>query len=416
MNILFVTQFFYPENFRINDIARRLVERGHKVTVLTGMPNYPGGEFFEGYSNKGLAGVGRVEKWENIKIVRVPIIPRKTGSLRLCLNYLSFIISGCREVKRGKLLAECGDFDVIYAFGTSPITQALPAIAYKKKKGARIALNVQDLWPDNVVAITGIRNRLVVGLLDKLVDYIYNRCDVILGTSNSFVKAITARRGLKDKSKVLFYPQYSVVKMDDASEGISEFGRSILPEGRFHIVFTGNVGYGQGLDLVVLAAKRLKAEKSDIVFDIVGDGRAREELDREIKKNNLSDYVVLHGSFPEERIPQILSAADASLLILKRDPIFEKTIPAKLQTYLACGCPVLGCVSGEAADIIRDNNIGICADEFSEKALYDAVIAMRGLDEAELDGMRQACLSVSRKYFDADMLISKLESLLRDLC
>lgn len=406
MDILFVTQYFYPENFRINDLAERLVKKGHKVTVLTGIPNYPKGEFYQGY------GIfkKRTEKYKGIKIIRVPVIPRHVGNIWLSLNYLSFIVSGC--LKAAELSAY--DFDVVYAFGTSPITQALPALVMKKLTGAKVILNVQDLWPDNIIAVTGIKRHPMLTAIDHLVDFIYNRSDVILGTSKSFVKAIRSRKRLRIKAKVGYYPQFAVVKKSD------EVRRDILPEGEFHLVFTGNVGEGQGLDKVIEAAKYIAAnaepfECGTIVFDIVGDGRARKRLMEKTIEFGLQDMVRFHGYFPEDEIPGILNTADAALLILKDSPIFENTIPAKLQTYLACGCAVLGCVKGEARHIIEKNGIGICTRDMSSRALAESVLAFVNLSEKRIENMREQSLTYSEREFNPEYLTDRLEGFMKTL-
>ncbi len=396
MKILMVSQFFYPENFRINDLAKRLVKRGHSVTVLTGQPNYPGGDIYEGYGGCKFSR----QNWEGIQILRVPVIPRKSGAFYLSLNYLCFVLSaGLRA-----LLLKRKSFDVIYAFGTSPITQAIPALLAKKKTGARVILNVQDLWPDNVIAITGVKNPVAIGLLDDLVDFIYNRADVILGTSRSFVRAIKGRKGLKEKRKVGFWPQYSVVKKSN------EQRRDVLREGIFHVVFTGNVGFGQGLELLLDTARILKDElEGSLVFDIVGDGRAREALEKDVMKRRLEKMIVFHGSFPEEEIPGILAAADAALLILKRDPIFERTIPAKLQTYLSCGCPVLACVEGESRELILENKVGFCCASMDAGSLADTTRNLYYTFSGELRLMGERAGRLSGQLFDPDTLIDKLE-------
>lgn len=404
MKILFVSQYFYPENFRINDLACRLVERGHEVHVLTGIPNYPRGEFFEGY---GIAKKRR-ELWNGVKIMRVPVFPRYNDKVHLCINYLSFVIFGCLKA----LTMSKADYDVIYAFGTSPITQALPALVMKKRSGARVIVNVQDLWPDNVVAITGLENKKAIRLLDKMVDYIYNRCDVVLGTSHSFVDAIRKRKGLREKRKVGYWPQYAVVEPTD------EKRTDLLPEGIFHIVFTGNVGDGQGLENVIDAIGLLREKGVDnFCFDIVGDGRARERLETLSEhKGFLGKYIKFHGSFPENEIPGILACADASLLILNPDPVFERTIPAKLQTYLVCSTPVIGCVSGEAKHILEKYNAGICADKVSGEALAEAILAMMNLTAEEREELKANAKRLSDEEFDREKLIDKLEKYMRLLC
>lgn len=403
MRILFVSQFFYPENFRINDLAFELVKRGHEVTVLTGQPNYPKGEFYEGYGNFKK----QHEIVNGVDIHRVLTIPRKTGKLMLCLNYISFIVMGGLRAK----FMKNKNFDVIYAFGTSPITQVIPAIAMKKRSGAKVIVNVQDLWPDNVTAITGLKNKILLKLLDKLVDSIYNSCDVILGTSRSFVSAIKSRPGLKEKRKVGYWPQYAVVNKSE------EKRPDLLPEGVFHIVFTGNVGEGQGLDMVVEAAKILKKrEIQGLCFDIVGDGRARVSLEDKVREMELMEYVRFHGSFPENEVPGILNSAGAALLILNDSPIFEKTIPAKLQTYLACGCPILGYVQGESKKLIVNNELGICETHGLAEGLSEAAVKMMSLKEEELKRFSDNALRISKEEFNKDKLIDKLLWFMERLC
>lgn len=400
MRILFVSQYFYPENFRINDLAKRLIKRGHEITVLTGIPNYPQGEFYDGYS----LFKRRREEYEGVNIIRVPVFPRYHSKLYLALNYLSFVVFGCMKAKT----MSKSDFDVIYAFGTSPITQVLPALTMKKRCNAKVIANVQDLWPDNVVAITGIKSKLVIKLLDYLVDYIYNRCDVILGTSHSFIKAIKGRRGLKEKKKVSYWPQYAVVEPTDKGR------RDILPEGVFHIVFTGNVGDGQGLENVILAAAVLKKRGiTDFCFDIVGDGRARKRLTAMAQEKGVLDNEVrFHGSFPEQEIPGILAAADAALLILNPSPIFEKTIPAKLQTYLVCGVPVIGCVSGEARDILKQYEAGVCVEKINPEALAGAVSEMLEMSPVKRAEFKENAFKLSKDEFDRETLIDRLEHIM----
>ncbi len=403
MNILFVTQFFYPENFRINDLARRLIQRGHSVTVLTGIPNYPGGDFYEGY---GLFSK-RYELIDSVRIIRVPVIPRKKGFVFLTMNYLSFVICGCLRA----LFMKAEDFDIIYAFGTSPVTQALPALVVRKKTRCRVILNVQDLWPDNVTAITGLKDPFCLFWLNELVDFIYNRCDLILGTSKSFVRAIRSRRGLKEKRKVVFWPQYSVVERSVKKR------HDLLKEGVFHVVFTGNLGQGQGLDTAIRAAGLLKKEyEGRLCFDIVGDGRQKEalmSLARELSV--LDDMVIFHGSFPEEEIPGILNTADAALLILKDDDIFKRTIPAKLQTYLACGCVVVACAQGEVKRLLEDNKAGICVSgpfAGSREAAGKLAAAVSGIMDmtcSERRLMSQRALRLSKEMFDPEALLSELE-------
>lgn len=396
MKILIISQYFYPENFRINDLALELKNRGHKITVLTGLPNYPKGEYFDGYDDKKNCD----EIWNDIPIYRCKLRPRKTGSVNLIKNYLSFVIEANKKLKE----LENQDFDLIYVFEVSPITVALPAIKFKKKKKIPIVINIQDLWPENIIAVTGITNFIVIGLVNKMVNYIYKHCDLILTASPSFVDKIRDR--IKNKDKVAYWPQYSIVSK--TNEDVSLYNKDF-----FNIVFTGNIGEAQGIDLAIEAANILKNEK--ICWHFVGEGRNRKKLEKMVKEYNIDERVIFHGFHPEKEIPKYLKDADAALLILKPNPIFEMTIPAKLQTYLACGVPILGCVSGEGKRIIEESNAGIVSDEISVEALVKACQKFIGLNSNDLNAYKDKAFQYGDDNFNKNNLILDLEKYMENM-
>lgn len=396
MKILIISQYFYPENFRINDLALELKNRGHKITVLTGLPNYPKGEYFDGYDDKKYCD----EIWNDIPIYRCKLRPRKTGSINLIRNYVSFVVEANKKLKE----LENQDFDLIYVFEVSPITVALPAIKFKKKKKLPIVINIQDLWPENIIAVTGITNFIVIGLVNKMVNYIYKHCDLILTASPSFVDKIRDR--IKNKDKVVYWPQYSIVSR--TNEDVSLYNKDF-----FNIVFTGNIGEAQGIDLAIEAANILKNEK--ICWHFVGDGRNRKKLEKMVKECNIDQRVIFHGFHPEKEIPKYLKDADAALLILKPNPIFEMTIPAKLQTYLACGIPILGCVSGEGKRIIEESNAGIVSDEISVEALVKACQKFISLNSNDLNAYKDKAFQYGDDNFNKLELIVRLEKMMEEL-
>lgn len=391
MKILIISQYFYPENFRINDLALELKNRGHKITVLTGLPNYPKGEYFDGYDDKKYCD----EIWNDIPIYRCKLRPRKTGSINLIRNYVSFVVEANKKLKE----LENQDFDLIYVFEVSPITVALPAIKFKKKKKLPIVINIQDLWPENIIAVTGITNFIVIGLVNKMVNYIYKHCDLILTASPSFVDKIRDR--IKNKDKVVYWPQYSIVSR--TNEDVSLYNKDF-----FNIVFTGNIGEAQGIDLAIEVANILKNEK--ICWHFIGEGRSREKLMNMVSEYGISDKVKFYGFHPETEIPKYLSNADAALLILKPNPVFEMTIPAKLQTYLACGVPILGCVSGEGKRIIEESGAGIVSDSISVESLVDVCQQFLILDQEELCNYKEKAFRYSGRNFNKKKLLDKLES------
>lgn len=396
MKILIISQYFYPENFRINDLALELKNRGHKITVLTGLPNYPKGEYFDGYDDKRNCD----EIWNDIPIYRCKLRPRKTGSINLIRNYVSFVVEANKKLKE----LENIDFDLIYVFEVSPITVALPAIKFKKKKKIPIVINIQDLWPENIIAVTGISNPIIIGFVNKMVNYIYKHCDKILCASPSFVPKIQER--VTNKDKVIYWPQYSTVQKTD--EVVELFDKD-----NFNIVFTGNIGEAQGIDIAIEAANILKNEK--ICWHFIGEGRNREKLMNMVSKYGISDKVKFYGFHPETEIPKYLSNADAALLILKPNPVFEMTIPAKLQTYLACGVPILGCVSGEGKRIIEESGAGIVSDSVSVNDLVKVCQTFNKLDDNELDSYKIQAYNYGEKNFSKLNLIKKLEILMEDL-
>lgn len=394
--ILIISQYFYPENFRINDLALELKNRGNDITVLTGLPNYPQGEYYEGYSSEKNCD----EIWNDIPIYRCKLRPRKKGSLNLIKNYASFVMQANKKLKE----IENKNFDLIYVFEVSPITVALPAIKLKKKKHIPIIINIQDLWPENIIAVTGISNPLIIGLVNKMVNYIYKYCDCILCASPSFVSKIQER--VVDKEKVHYWPQYSTVSK--TKEEVSMYDKEM-----FNVVFTGNIGEAQGIDLAIEAAYILRNEK--ICWHFIGDGRSKERLMKMVDNYGIDDYVKFHGFHPETEIPLYLKNADAALLILKPNPVFEMTIPAKLQTYLACGVPILGCVSGEGKRIIQDAEAGIVSYNISVDALVEVCQEFLKLNQNELDIYKEKAFRYSERFFDKEKLVIKLEKIMEEL-
>ena len=395
MKVLVVSQYFYPENFRINDLVLELKKRNHEVTVLTGKPNYPQGEYYSGYSFKG----NDNEIWNDVEIIRVPLRARKTGAFNLMRNYLSFVWHANKKAKKINK-----DFDIIYVFEVSPITVALPAIKLKKRLNIPVIMNVQDLWPENIVAVTGINNAFIISIVDKLVNYIYKHCDLLLCASPSFVERIT-KRGI-DRSKVKYWPQYSIVSK-------SNLDSNIFNNGKFNITFTGNIGEAQGIDIAIQAADKLRNE--NIHWNFIGNGRSKEKMELLVKKLNLESCISFYGFIEENKIPQYLESSDAALLILKPDPIFEMTIPAKLQTYLSCGVPILGCVSGEGKKIIEDAHCGVISQEISVEALVKATRELINLDQKEIDNYKLNAYQYGLNNFNKDNLINELEGYMEEL-
>lgn len=385
MHLLVISQYFYPEEFRINDICREWVRRGYRVTVVTGIPNYPQGKFYNGY---GLL-KKRAEKYEGIEIIRLPIIPRGKRSVQLILNYFSFVISGMVWQWFTKLKA-----DYVFIFEVSPMTQALPGIWYAKKRKIPCYLYVQDLWPENVEIVTGIHSPLVIGPINKMVNYIYKQCNKIFVTSQSFKKTIEAR-GI-EKKKIIYWPQY-------AEDFYVPYEKK-KQDNTFRLIFTGNIGYAQGLDILPQAALLLKEE--NIKFILVGDGRYKNDLIKEIELLKVEDMFEMIGHRPAIEIPQLLSKADAAFFSFMDNPLFEMTIPAKLQSYMACGIPIVAAVSGESKKIIESAECGLCSPIGNAKKLAEVIRKMQNLD---LQTMGNNSYLYAHKYFSKRKILNKMD-------
>ncbi|MBE5959629.1 MAG: glycosyltransferase family 4 protein [Lachnospiraceae bacterium] len=397
-HILIVSQYFFPESFRINDVAKEWVKRGNKVTVVTGIPNYPQGQYFEGYDKKNR----RRETWEGVDIIRLPIRPRKSGSWNLAVNYLSFVFQGRKWIKQTNIKA-----DIVFTYEVSPMTQALIGVWYAQKCKIPHILHVTDLWPENVEIITGIHSKFVLAPIQWMVDYIYKRSARILTSSRSFIDAVKCRGVLE--SKIDFWPHY-------AEDFYQPLEREPLPDfsddGSFNVVFAGNIGYAQGLGLLPEVAIRLREKNKRVHFTIIGDGRFKSELERMIHEKNLEDYFVILGRKPAEEIPKYLAYADALLISLSRSKVFSITIPAKTQSCLACGKPVLVSADGEVQDIIIEANAGLASAAEDASGLTENIVRMIDMPQGELHLMGENALKYSKINFGKNELLDKLDRIM----
>lgn len=387
MDILIVAQYFYPESFRINDIATEWVKRGNNVTVLTGIPNYPMGKFFPGYSWTKK----RKEQWNGINIIRIPLIARGHSSIGMVLNYYSFVISGWFWNRFNSIKA-----DIVFSYETSPMTQVKVGCGYAKKHKVPHFLYVQDLWPENVETVTGIHNRLIIGPIDRMVDKIYKQVDKIFVTSPSFVDAVVNRKNPVDPQKVFYWPQYA----EEFYRPIENKGYEGIPDDNsFKIAFTGNIGTAQGLDILPQTAKLMKDD--NVRFVIVGDGRYQVEFEKHIDECGVRDKFIILPRVQSTLVPEILSACDAGFISFNKTPLWEMTIPAKLQSYMACGKPIIASASGETKRIIEESQCGICTEIGNAQALADGIKKIMTMDRVQM-----SCNA--RKYFESHFDKKKL--------
>ena len=399
MRILVVTQYFWPENFRINDLCVELVNRGHEVTVLTGKPNYPDGQVFKDYSENKSAFMD----YNGCKIIRVPMIARGKGSsLKLIFNYLSYALSASLW---GTWRLRWEKFDVVFVYGTSPVTVCLPAIFIKKIKKTPVFFWVLDLWPETLEAMGVVKSPNILNWMGRLVRFIYNRCDLILGQSKAFYKGIS--RYCDDPSKIKYFPSWSDTTVSEARTlPMDVFGKHA---DAFKILFAGNVGHAQDFPSIIAAAELLKSNKINAKFFIVGDGRAFDWVQSELVRCNLEEYVLLLGRHPLESMPSFYAASDALLVTLKDSPAFSMTIPGKVQSYMAAGKPVLTMLSGEGSRVVEEARCGFVADAGDYEKLIDNIEKMIWLSCEDLNDFSNNARTYVQNEFDRGKLISQLE-------
>ncbi|MDG1096983.1 MAG: glycosyltransferase family 4 protein [Methylophilaceae bacterium] len=404
MRLLIVTQYFWPENFRINDLVSELIIRGHDVTILTGKPNYPDGKIFSDFIDRP----GDFDCYKGAKIIRVPMLPRKVGNFSLILNYISFALSastiGCWRLRNYKV-------DAIFAYEPSPITVGIPAVLLRSIKKAPLLFWVLDLWPETLEAIGVLRAKWGLNLIGKLVSCIYKHCDLILAQSKSFIPKITNYAGID--IPVVYFPGWA--------EAVFEIKKPmpapevLLDSKSFNIVFTGNIGEAQDFPSILSAAELLKNHKN-IRWLIIGDGRQAAWLKNQIQVRGLQRSVLMLGLYPIDRMPSFFAHADALLVTLKDEPIFSMTIPGKLQTYLSAGIPILGMLNGEGADVISSGNAGLCCSAGDYKALADSILRLSSLLPEERLRIGLNASVVSEKQFSRKNLIDQLELWFDDVC
>ena len=407
MRLLVFSQYFWPENFRINELVSQLVAAGPKLTVVTGKPNYPDGMIFPGYRAWGI----RHECLAGAEVIRLPLAPRGSRSgLRLAINYLSFVLSGyllAPFALRGR------QFDAVFVYAPSPLVQALPAILIAWLKRAPLVVWVQDLWPESLAATGFVRNRVALALVEWLVRHIYARADLILIQSEAF--RVPVARLVGDTEKIHYYPNavetaapLSAMPSPEADTLTKDIARG------FSVVFAGNLGTAQSVETIVDAAEKLMAH-ADIRFFLIGSGSRLDWLREEIARRGLVN-VILAGRFQPAAMPAFYSAASALLVTLRDEAIFAYTIPSKLQGYMAAGRPIIASLNGEGARVVAEANAGVGCAAGNADALAAAVMHLRSLSPPERAVMGDNARRYAAEHYSLDRLagdlIRRLEGLM----
>jgi glycosyltransferase involved in cell wall biosynthesis len=395
MRLLLVSQYFWPESFRINEIVVSLVKRGVEVDVLTGKPNYPDGNVFPGYRAGGCIN----ESHAGARLFRVPLFPRgqKNGA-RLLLNYLSFIASasfwGPWRLRESKP-------QVIFVYATSPLLQALPALLLGWLRKIPVAIHVQDLWPESLEATGYVRNKLVLRMVESVVRLIYRRADLILTSSRPFEASI---RRFSPRADIIYYPNSVDASFGDPDNGLKP-DVPALDDG-FKVVFAGNVGSAQAVRVIAQAAVLLK-QHSDIRLVVLGSGSELAWMQTEKDRLGL-DNLHLAGRFPVQAMPHLLARASALLVTLADRPIFAATVPNKIQAYMAVGRPIIACMNGEGARLIDEAGAGLSVPAEDAAALAQAILEMYRMPVEQRELLGDNGRRYYQEQFDHEQLVTTL--------
>ena len=392
--ILIISEYFYPEEFKINDLALRWAELGHEVHVLTQTPTYPFGEVFSSYSNSWFS----TEKYNAVTIYRVKAITGYKSSLfKKLLKYFTFMtIGSIVAFKIGK------KYDYVFGFNVGALTGMFPAIIIKKLYKKPITLWVQDIWPDSVYAYGFKKTKIKEIILNAFVRFVYRNVTKFAISSKSFEQKI--QPFLEKTTPMLFAPNWS----DPIDTTLFPFQFS--SDKKIHFTFAGNIGKMQNLDNIIEAYMSLTPDElQHSQLNIIGDGSHLEELKNRISEDKTT-YIHFYGRQPRETISQYLSGSDFLLVSLKDDPVFALTIPGKVQTYIASNKPILAIIEGETANLIKEYGLGLTAhpdDIKSIKSLFSQAIAM---NQTQRDNFTKNSNVLTNTLFSKNVIIDSLLS------
>lgn len=396
MRVLIISQYFWPEYFRINDLVKYLMQSNYQVDVLTGIPNYPEGKIYKDYKlNKN-----KYSNYYGANVYRVPIyLRRNSNKLNLFINYITYIIS---SVVFGYFILRKKKYDIIFCFATSPTTSALPGIFFSKVKKCKCFLWVLDIWPDILLELKIVRNIYLYNIIRKIVYFIYKRYDYIFAQSPSFKKEL-----LKYNNNVDYIPSWSENFNNILIE--SSFTKKYKNDTSLKIVFTGNIGEAQNFNNIIKCAELLKSEK-DIKWIIVGAGRELENLKKICIEKKINNFI-FEGQKSNEEIKSYHDIADVLLISLVAGKMISGTIPGKLQTYLSTNKYILGFIEGETKRIINESKAGVCVDPTRPDLLKDKIIFIKNNRHIlEIPFLKKLGTKYLNQHFNKEFILQKIDS------
>lgn len=397
--ILVICQHFWPEGFRVNDVTDYFIENNCEVDVLCGIPNYPGGKYYKGYT----VFKNRKQIHKNINIRRALEIPRgKNTSIRIFINYISFPLASLFHVP--SLLTK--RYDKIYIHQLSPVMMGIAGLIIGKIKKTETTMYVLDLWPENLYSVLPVKNKALRWLATKHSHWYYKHADKLVALSAAMQTKLLQATG-KPKERIIVLPQacekvYEQVVHDKSV--VKRFGKG------FNILFTGNISPAQSFNTIIQSAKKLRDQGfDDINWIIVGDGMSRNWLEKEVKNNALSDCFYFEGHKPISDIPKYTNIADVLIGCLVKSEFLEATIPGKVMSYIAAGRPIVLAMDGEVQELINNTikcgyvgpteDINIFTNNL--KKLYD-------MTPVERRAMGKRGREYHFKYFERNIILKKL--------
>ena len=400
MRILIITQYYWPENFRINEVSEELIKLGHKVYILTGYPNYPKGEIYSEFKKN----YKKFSKYKGAVIIRVPILPRKENNLNLALNYISFLLS---SIFVGYFKLKGKEFDLIFTCQLSPVTIGITSAFFAKIRKIPQVFWVQDLWPDTLVALNIMTKNWQINLFKNLVNWIYSRCDLILAQSENILKEIKKYSSVKNN--IFYFPTWGE---SDLFLKIAPPAPEIKPKDIFTILFAGNIGEAQDFPNLINAVQDMIVNNViNFRIILVGDGSKKEWVKEEVKKLNIEKYFEFYNSYPLERMPSFFRHADALMVSLLNKKVFNMTIPGKIPFYLGSGIPIIGMICGAGAEVIKKSKGGWVCDSGDYLNLSKIIQNIILLEKEELKKIGIKGKEYANKEFSKQTLINKLNKI-----
>ncbi len=400
MKIFFFTQYLWPENFRINELIKYFDNEKNKNLIFSSYPSYPNKKKFTNYKKKD------DKLFFKEEVIRAPVYLRNVSNISIILNYLSFFFV---SIFYGLYVLIKKQFEVIFVFCPSPIINIVPIIIINKLFKKKVVIWVLDLWPNTIVDLKILKNKFIIRIFQKIMNYIYDNSDLILAQSEPIKNEIQKIT----KTKCIYFPSWPESNID---ENKVKYSTKIKHKDKktCRIMFTGNIGEAQSFETLIEAASILKKTEK-IEWIIVGDGRWKSRLIRVIKKKNLEKDILLLDSVPVIEMQSFFNHADALYLSLKNNPTFNKTIPGKLQTYMSAQKPIIASISGETNKLIKNVNCGLVSEAENVDQLIENIKKFINLTDKQKSSLAYNGKNYAEKYFNKKIILNNLEKEIKEI-